>query len=294
MRLDIKTSGQKVIITVALVGARTTRKQNPSVPITPREIAEGAVESAKEGAAVCHIHVRDLKTHDYSMDLALYQEVVDRIRDRSDILINLTTGPGGRLSFSKEKGWDVKELASPEERVRHVLKLRPELCSLDMGTINFGDTAFVNLSSHVEQMAQMITQAKVKPELEIFDAGHLRFATHLIKKGFIAEPPLFQLCLGIPWGMDASLNNLLHLCSLLPKNAVWYGLGIGAAQFPLAAIAIMAGGHVRVGMEDNVYLSKNILAKSNAELVSKAVKIAELFDREVATPKEAKAILGIE
>ena len=294
MRLDGKAAGQKVIITVALIGARTTRKQNPNIPITPQEIANSALECAKQGAAVCHIHVRNPHTQDYSMDLGLYKEVVERIRGKSDMLINLTTGPGGRFTHKKEKGWDTSELSPPEERVRHVLELRPELCSLDIGTINFGETAFVNLSSHVEQMARMIREAKIKPELEVFDAGHLRFAKHLITKGIIAEPPLFQICLGIPWGMEASLENLLYLCSALPPNAVWYGLGIGAAQFPLAAMAVMTGGHVRVGFEDNVYLAKNVLAKTNAELVRKAVKIAELLDRQVANPKEAKVILGIE
>jgi uncharacterized protein (DUF849 family) len=167
------------------------------------------------------------------------------------------------------------------------------LCSLDVGSVNFVGSAFINLAFHVEQMAQLIREVKVKPELEIFDAGHLRFAAHLIKTGLIVEPPLFQLCLGVPWGMEATLENLLNLSSHLPQNAVWHGLGIGSAQFPIAAAAVLAGGHVRVGFEDNVYLARNVLAKSNASLIRKAVEIVRVLDREVASPSEARMILGL-
>jgi uncharacterized protein (DUF849 family) len=200
---------EKVIVTVALVGGITTREKNPNVPMTPKEIAESAIESYHAGAAICHVHVRDPETHEPSSKFELYQEVVERIREKCDMIVNLSTGFGGRLGYdSGAKGhpWDTLQLKSPEERVEHVVKLKPELCSLDVGTLNFGQRAFVNLVSIVEKMATMIKEVGTKPELEIFDIGNIRIANHLVSKGLVEKPPLFQLCLGIPWGIEATVG----------------------------------------------------------------------------------------
>lgn len=283
---------EKLIITAAIIGGITTREKNPHPPMTPKEIAESAVESHKAGAAVCHIHVRDPQTHASSMKFELYREVFERIRDKCDMIINLTTGAGGRLLYDPASGtWNTTELRSPEERVEHVLKLKPELCSLDVGTLNFGPRAFVNLVPIVEKMAKMIKDAGVKPELEVFDIGHIRIARHLIQQGLVEKPPLFQLCLGIPWGIEATTENMIYMRNNLPAGCLWYAFGIGPAHFPLAAASIINGGHARVGFEDNLFIRKNVPAASNAEMVRKVFEIAGLLDREVASVKEAREIL---
>ncbi len=286
----------KLIITVALIGGITTREKTPYPPMTPEELAESAVESCKAGASVCHVHVRDPINHTPSMQFELYKEVFDRVRDKCDMIINLSTGSGGRL-FYDPKGagspWDTSGLKSPEERVEHVLKLKPELCSLDVGSLNFGSHAFINLVSVVEKMAKLIKEAGTKPELEVFDIGHIRIGSHLIRQGLVDNPPLFQLCLGIPWGIEATTENMVYMRNNLPPGALWYAFGIGAQHFSMAATSMINGGHARVGFEDNLYLRKGALAKSNAEMVKKTVEIANLMDREVATPKEARQILKI-
>jgi uncharacterized protein (DUF849 family) len=285
---------EKLIITAAMIGGITTRDRNPHPPMTPKEIAESAVESHKAGAAVCHIHVRDLQTQASSMKFELYKEVYDRIRDKCDMIINLTTGAGGRLLYDPAaQTWNTTELKSPEERVEHVLKLKPELCSLDVGTLNFGPRAFINLVSVVEKMAKMIKEAGVKPELEVFDLGHIRIARHLIQQEFVEKPALFQLCLGIPWGTEATTENMIYLRNNLPEECLWYAFGIGPTHFSMAATSIINGGHARVGFEDNLFIRKNVPATSNAEMVKKVVEIANLLDREVATTKEARKILRL-
>jgi len=284
----------KLIITVAIIGGLTTREKSPHPPMTPQEIAESAVESYHAGASVCHIHVRDPKTHQPSMKFELYKEVFDRIRDQCDILINLSTGSGARLLYNPQSStWDTAGLKSPEERVEHVVKLRPALCSLDVGSLNFGSFAFINLVSVVEKMAKMIKEAGTKPELEVFDIGHIRIANHLIRQGLVEKPPLFQLCMGIPWGIEATTENMIYMRNNLPGDALWYAFAIGPQHFPIAAASMINGGHARVGFEDNLYIRKNVLATSNAQMVRKVVEIAELMDREVATPKEARQILGL-
>jgi uncharacterized protein (DUF849 family) len=285
---------EKLIITAAMIGGITTREKNPYPPMTPREIAESAIESHKAGAAVCHIHVRDPQTQASSMKFELYKEVYDRIRDQCDMIINLTTGTGGRLLYDPASGvWNTAELKSPEERVEHVLKLKPELCSLDVGTLNFGPRAFINLVSIVEKMAKMIKDAGVKPELEVFDIGHIRIAKHLIQQGLVEKPALFQLCLGIPWGIEATTENMIYMRNNLPADCLWYAFGIGPTHFSMAAASIINGGHARVGFEDNLFIRKNVMATSNAEMVKKVVEIANLLDREVATSKEARKILKL-
>ncbi len=287
---------EKVIVTVALVGGITTREKNPNVPMTPKEIAESAIESCHAGAAICHVHVRNPETHEPSSKFELYQEVVERIREKCDMIINLSTGFGGRLGYdpgAKGHPWDTLQLKSPEERADHVIKLKPELCSLDVGTLNFGQRAFVNLVSVVETMATMIKEVGTKPELEIFDIGHIPIASHLVSKGLVEKPPLFQLCLGIPWGIDATVENLVYMRNNLPRDALWYAFGTGSNQFPMAAASVIMGGHIRVGFEDNIYIKKGTLATSNAQLVAKAVDIAKLMDREVASAQEARQILKL-
>ena len=287
---------EKVILTVALIGGITTREKNPNVPMTPKEIAESAIESYHAGAAICHVHVRDPETHEPSSKFELYREVVERIREKCDMVINLSTGFGGRLGYEpgiKGNPWDTLQLKSPEERAEHIIKLKPELCSLDVGTLNFGQRAFVNLVSVVETMAAMIKQAGTKPELEVFDIGHIRIASHLISKGLVEKPPLFQLCLGIPWGIEATVENLVYMRNNLPGDALWYAFGTGSSQFPMAAASVIMGGHIRVGFEDNIYIKKGTLATSNAQLVAKAADIARLMDREVATAEEARQILKL-
>ncbi|MDO8956117.1 MAG: 3-keto-5-aminohexanoate cleavage protein [Deltaproteobacteria bacterium] len=282
----------KLIITVAIIGGITTREKTPYPPMTPQEIAESAIESYHAGAAVCHIHVRDPKTHAPSMKFELYKEVYERIREKCDMVINLSTGSGGRLLYDPQSNtWNTSELKSPEERVEHVLKLKPELCSLDVGTLNFGPRAFINLVPIVEKMAGLIKEAGVKPELEVFDIGHIRIAKHLIRQGIVAKPPLFQLCLGIPWGIEATTENMVYMRNNLPGETLWYAFAIGAQHFQMAAASMTNGGHARVGFEDNLYIQKNVLAKTNAEMVRKVVEIANLMDREVATAKEARQIL---
>jgi len=287
---------EKVIVTVALVGGITTREKNPNVPMTPKEIAESAVESYHAGAAICHVHVRDPETHEPSSKIELYQEVFQRIREKCDMIINLSTGFGGRLGYDpgvKDHPWDTVQLKSPEERAEHVIKLKPELCSLDVGTLNFGQRAFVNLMTVVETMATMIKEIGTKPELEIFDIGHIRIAGHLMSKGLVEKPPLFQLCLGIPWGIEATVENLVYMRNNLPSDALWYAFGTGSNQFTMAAASVVMGGHIRVGFEDNIYIKKGTLAASNAQLVAKAVDIARLMDREVASAQEARQILKL-
>jgi len=286
----------KLVITAAIIGGITTREKSPYPPMTPSEIASSAIESWKAGASVCHIHVRDPITHQPSMKFELYQEVFHRIRDQADIIINLSTGSGGRLIYDPRASgnpWITSELKSPEERVEHVLKLKPELCSLDVGTLNFGPRAFVNLIPVVEKMAALIKEAGTKPELEVFDLGHIRIANHLIRQGLVEDPHLFQLCLGIPWGIEATTENLVYMRNNLPKGCLWYAFAIGPQHFPMATASIINGGHARVGFEDNLYIRKKVLATSNAEMVRKVVEIANLLDREVATPQEARQILKL-
>lgn len=288
---------EKLIITVAIIGGITTREKSSHPPMTPQEIAESAIESYHAGASVCHIHVRDPKTHQPSMKFELYKEVFERIREKCDMIINLSTGSGGRLLYNPQasgSSWDTSGLKSPEERVEHVVKLKPDLCSLDVGSLNFGPFAFINLVSVVEKMAKLIKEAGTKPELEVFDIGHIRIGKHLIRKGLVDKPPLFQLCLGIPWGIEATTENIVYMRNNLPSDSLWYAFGIGAQHFQMAAVSMVNGGHARVGFEDNLYIQKDVLATSNAQMVRKVVEIANLMDREVATAKETRKILGLE
>ncbi len=286
-----------VIITAALTGGADSTGASPFVPVTPGQIAAEAHAARAAGAAIVHIHVRDPATGKPSRDIALYREVVAQIRAaNSDVLINLTTGAGARYVPNDEDPTRVgrgTSMATPEDRVAHVLELKPDICSLDVATMNFGRHAFVNVPDHLERMATMIRDAGVKPELEVFDLGHAWLAKHMAERGFFAGTPWFQLCTGIPWGAPADTRAMIALLDVLPKDALWSGFGISRQQFPMVAQAVILGGHVRVGLEDNLYLAKGELAPGNAALVTRAVTIIEALGSSVASPAEARAILGI-
>jgi 3-dehydrocarnitine:acetyl-CoA trimethylamine transferase len=288
---------RKVMISCAVTGSADTAARNPAVPVTPEQIAASAVDAAKAGAAIVHIHVRDPKTTLPSMDGALYAEVVDRIRaSGTDVVINLTTGPGGRFApdpTDPMKPAPGTTLRTPRQRVQHVLDLRPEICSLDMGSMNMGANVFVNTPSILEAMAIDIRDAGVTPELEVFEAGHLLLAKRMIETGHIKAPGMFQICLGISWGQPATPEAMSYMRTLLPADATWFAFGISLHQFPMAAQAVLLGGHVRVGLEDNLYLERGRLTPSNAALVAKAGKIIELLGCGVATPAQAREMLGL-
>ena len=271
----------KVIVTAAVTGSRPTKAMNPAVPYTPEEIAESAVECCRAGAAIAHIHVRDPETGRPDFRVELFREVVERIREQCDMLLNLTTS-GLHMS-----GPDIVEM-----RLQPVA-LRPDLCSLDVGSVNFPDGVFVNPPDWANTAAQRMRDYGVKPELEVFDVGHIYQARRMIEDGLIDAPPYFQLCMGVRWGMEATPENLLFMKSKLPADARWSVLGVGRAQREMAALGILLGGNVRVGFEDNVYLGEGILARSNAQLVELAVGLIGALDREPATPDEARHILSI-
>jgi uncharacterized protein (DUF849 family) len=287
----------KTIITCAVTGSITRPEQHPGLPITPEQIALAAIEAAKAGAAIAHIHVRDPKTGAPAMALELYSEVVDRIRSSAtDLIINLTTGPGGRFipgDDDPKVAAPGSNLMRPERRIEHVVALRPEICSLDLNTMWFGASAVINTPKSVAAMAEAIRGAGVKPELEVFDSGDIQLAHQLLAEGVLPRPPLFQVVLGIRNGFPATPATLLYAKSLLPADAEWAAMGIGRMEFPIVAQACLLGGHVRVGLEDNLYLSKGELAPSNAALVERAATLVDLLGGSVATPAEARAILGL-
>jgi 3-keto-5-aminohexanoate cleavage enzyme len=272
---------RKVIVTAAVTGSRPTKEMNPSVPYTPQEIAEAAVECFKAGAAIAHIHVRDPKTGKSDFKLDLFREVLERIREQCDMLVNLTTSA---LFLS---GPDVIE-----QRLKPV-ELKPDICSLDIGSVNFQDRVFINPPEWLEIAARRMRDRGVKPEIEVFDVGHIYQASYHIQKGFFQDPPWFQLCMGTRWGIDATPENLLFMKSKLPADAVWSVLGVGNAQLPMITMSILLGGHIRVGYEDNIYVKKGVLARSNAEMVEIAVDLVHRLQQDVASPQEARKILGI-
>jgi uncharacterized protein (DUF849 family) len=288
---------RRVVITCAVTGGADTVGKHPGIPVTPQQIAQSAVEAATAGAAIVHIHVRDPDTGRASLDPKLFREVFERIRERDDeVIINLTTGEGGLVHLTEDGATSAdlgKHVAQPAVRAAHVMEIGPDMCSLDMGSMNFGDDLFVNSAADIEAIADIAQSVGTRIELEVFDTGHIRFAQHLIGKRRQTSPPLFQLCLGIPWGAPATIETMLHMRSLLPANAVWAAFGIGPAQFPMVASAVLLGGNVRVGLEDNLYLQRGVLAPSNAALVERGVEIVECLGAAVATKREAREIMGI-
>jgi uncharacterized protein (DUF849 family) len=289
----------KIIITCAVTGSGDTVGKSPHVPVTPEQIANSALEAASAGAAVVHCHVRDLKTGKGTRQVDLYAEVMERIRAKnSNVIINLTAGMGGDLVVGDGETpmtWGAgTDLVGPAERLLHIEKLRPEICTLDCGSLNFGDgqSIMVQTPTQLRQMAALIKSYGVKPEMEIFDSGNLWFAKQLCAEGLIDDAPLFQLCLGIPWGAPFDPETMAYQKAQLPKNAIWAAFGIGRNEFPAVAQAVLLGGHVRVGLEDNLYLEKGVLA-TNGSLVDKAVKVVEILGTNVASPDEARAILQL-
>ena len=274
---------EKVIITAALTGNAPTRAQNPAIPYSPEEIARSAVDCWKAGASIAHIHVRDPETGVPNSKFELFQEVVERIRAECDILINLTT-TGFHLPGSPEELYETR--LAP-------LALKPEICSLDVGTLNFRNGIFINPPEWGNIAAERAREKGVKPEIEVFDTGHISQAMELLQSGLIDEPPYFQICMGVRWGIEASPDNFLTMLRMLPENARWSVLGVGKNQLPMITMGILIGGNIRVGFEDNLYLRRGVLAESNAQMVAAAVDLVHQLQREVASPAEARQILGI-
>jgi uncharacterized protein (DUF849 family) len=287
---------KKTILTVAVTGNLTTVQQHPGLPCTPEQIANAALESAKAGAAIAHIHVRYPDGRP-SMELEHYRETVNRIRDRnSDLIINLTTGAGGRFVPGKEDprvAGPGSTLIHPLKRVEHIVELKPDIATLDLNTMWSGSAAVINTPDNVTIMANEIYNAGALPELEVFDSGDIQLATVLLDSGVLKRPPLFQVVMGVRYGFISTPQTLMYAHSLLPKDAMWAAFAIGRWEFPMLAQAWFLGGHVRVGMEDNVYISKGKLTPSNAALCEKAVRILDDMGAELATAKEARAILGL-
>jgi uncharacterized protein (DUF849 family) len=285
------------ILTVAVTGAGSTRAQNPALPITPAEIAQACIDSAKAGAAVAHIHARDPETGAGSMELAYYREVVERVRASApDLVVNLTAGMGALYVPDPDepaRAAPGTTLTNAAARVAHVVELKPDLASLDLCTMLFMKAVVVNTPDDITAMAAAMRGAGVKPEIEIFDTGDIALAHDLIARGVLETPALFQMVLGGKYGAVATPASMMHLKSLLPPCSEWAGFGIGKQAFPMVAQSYLLGGHVRIGMEDTVHLEKGVLTPDNASLVRKAARIVQDLGGTLATPSEARAILGI-
>ena len=287
-------------ITCAVTGAGDTVGRHPAIPVTPKAIAEAAIEAAKAGAAIAHIHVRDPDTGKGARDPALFKEVVERVREADvDVVLNLTAGMGGDLTFGSvdrplppdPEGTD---MAGPLERLAHVEELLPEICTLDCGTMNFaeGDYVMTNTPGMLRAMAKRVMELGVRPELEVFDTGHLVFVKQLVKEGLIEDPLMVQLCMGIPYGAPDDPGTLLAMVNQLPPATVFSAFSIGRHQLPYVAMAVLAGGNARVGLEDNLYLSKGVYA-SNGQLVERAVTILEGMNVRVLGAAEVRENLNL-
>jgi 3-keto-5-aminohexanoate cleavage enzyme len=274
------TPVDKVIIAAALTGSRITREKTPYIPIRPEEIVQSAIECWQAGAAIVHIHVRDPDTGLGTQDVNLFRRVVEPLREKTDLVLCLTTSgiPGRNL---------------PTEQRLAPLVLKPELASLDAGSINLGGEVFLNPPSFLDEAARRMREATIKPELEVFDMGMVVTCLGMRNEGKLKDPLHVQFVLGTPWGAPATPKSLLHLHEHIPSDATWSVIGIGKAQLPMSMMALTMGGHVRVGMEDNIYYQSGVLATSNAQLVERIVRIAREYGREIATPAEARTILGL-
>lgn len=289
---------RKVILTCALTGAGETTTKSEHVPVTPEQIADDAIAAARAGASVVHIHVREPETGQGSRKVEYYREVLERIA-ASDVnpVINTTAGMGGDLMLDPENPLQPLEgtdLVNQTERLAHVAELRPEMCTIDCGSLNFGEGSMVYVSTPdmLRQGAAAIRDLGVKPEMEIFDTGNLWFANVMVEEGLLDPPPLYQLCMGIPYGAPADPGLLESMVKLLPEGAQWASFAIGRNQFPWVAQSVLLGGHVRVGLEDNLYLRKGVKA-TNAQLVEKAAGIIGSLGEQVATPDEARELLDL-
>ena len=287
------------IITCAVTGSGDSAGKSPHVPITPAQIAESSIEAAKAGAAIVHIHVRDPETGAADRKPELYKEVVDRIRSSdTDVVLNLTTGMGGDLWLGPDDAplefTDQTDCVGEMERIAHVEELLPEICSMDCGSFNYpgGNYVYVSTTDMLEIGAKRLQEIGVKPELEVFDLGHIWFAKDMLARGLLDAPPLFQVCLGIRWGAEDTIRNFNAMVDNLPEGANWAGFSIAQMQMPIVAQAVLLGGHVRGGLEDNLYLSRGVQA-TNAQLVERARNIIELMGGEVQSPDEARTSLGL-
>ncbi len=291
---------REVFITCAVTGSGATQDRSPHVPRSPVQIAASAIEAARAGAAIVHCHVRDPDTGAPSREPALYREVTDRIRESEvDVILNLTAGMGGDMVFGpserplplSEKGTD---MAGAAERVRHIAECLPEICTLDCGTMNFAEADYVmtNTPGMLRAMGAMMTELGVKPEIEAFDTGHLWFAKEVVKEGVLKGPALVQLCMGVPWGAPDDLNTFLAMANNVPDDWTFSAFSLGRNQMAYAAAAVLAGGHVRVGLEDNLWLGKGVLA-TNAQLVERAVGIVEGIGAKVIGPAAVRDKLGL-
>ena len=290
---------RSVIVTCAITGSGDSTGRSPEVPVTPAEVAASALSAAAAGAAIVHCHVRDLETGKGTRTVALYEEVVERIRaENTEVIVNLTAGMGGDLNVGPDDdpmNWQAgTDLVGGLERLAHVEAIRPDICSMDCGSLNFGDDneVYVSTPAMLRIMADKVRELGVRPELEIFDTGNLWFAETLIAEGLIDAPYWFQLCLSIPYGTPMDVGILQAMVHRLPPEAEFTSFGLGAMQMPMVAQSVMLGGHVRVGLEDNLYLERGVLA-TNAQLVERAVRIVELMGAAVQSPAEARKTLGL-
>ncbi|AXE61273.1 3-keto-5-aminohexanoate cleavage protein [Candidatus Thioglobus sp. NP1] len=286
---------REVFITCAVTGSGDTTGKSDKVPITPQQIADSCIEAAEAGAAIVHIHVRNPKTGVPARDPALYAKVVDIIREsKVDMVINFTAGMGGDLVFGsaeeplplKEEGTD---MVGASERLDHVRNILPEICTIDCGTMNFGEGGYVmtNTPAVLKEMAAQVQALGVKPEIECFDTGHLQLAIWLKNQGLIDDPVMIQLCMGIPWGAPDDLHTFLAMTSSIPEDWTFSAFSISRNQLPYVALAVLAGGNIRVGLEDNIYLKRGVLA-SNADLVKKAVQTAEGMGCSILGPQQVR------
>ena len=290
----------EVFITAAVTGSGDTVGKSDKVPVTPKEIAEAAIESAKAGAAIAHCHVRDPETGAPARKVEYYREVVERIREAdTDVVINLTAGMGGDLTLGPVEQplpplAEGTDMAGATERMEHVSTLLPEICTLDCGTLNFGhgDYVMTNTPSMLRAMAQQMTDLGVRPEIEAFDTGHLWFAKQLVEEGIIEDPVMVQLCMGIPWGAPNDMNTYMAMVNNVPDSWVWSAFSIGRMQMPYVAAAALAGGNIRVGLEDNLYLDRGVFA-TNAQLVERAADIATNMGAKIIGPDAVRERLKL-
>jgi 3-dehydrocarnitine:acetyl-CoA trimethylamine transferase len=287
----------RVVITCAVTGNQTTPEMTPHLPITPGEIADACLGAAEAGAAIVHIHVRDPATGRPSMEIDHYREVVERIRARnSEVILNLTTGPGGRFAPDPD---DPKvagpgtTLMRPEGRVAHIPLLKPDICTLDLNTMNSGKEVVINTPANIRRMAAVIRAAGVKPEIELFDSGDVALCRDLINDGTLEGPIMCSIVMGVKYGFQPSPDTVLYARGLLPPATMWTAFGTGRMAFPMVAQSYLAGGHVRVGLEDAIYLDKGALAPSNAAMVAKARGIIEALGGQIATVRQAREILSL-
>ena len=288
-----------IFITCAITGSGNTQDRSSNVPRSPKQIADSAIAAAKEGAAIVHCHVRDPETGAPSRDPALYRELTERIRDsKTDVVLNLTSGMGGDMFFGPPSAplplQNDTDMGSAESRMEPIADCLPEICTLDCGTMNFGEGDYVmtNTPDMLRTMGRMMTELGIKPEIEAFDTGHLWFAKQLVEEGVIEDPALVQLCMGIPWGAPNDLNTYMAMVNNIPSDWHWSSFSISRDQMPYVAASVLAGGNVRVGLEDNIWLEKDVLA-TNESLVHKATTIIEAMGSTIMNPEEVRNLLGL-